>query len=406
MNMQKSLMVLAGAAMGLSPAALAQQSADDVRALKSDASTRSSFQGDADTPSLTLGGYTQFQYNLNFRDDGGNNEGAVPETMTNGFRFANTKLNGRGNVTEEWSYFFQAAFAPEGGAFNLQDMYAQYTMDNGWNVQAGQKKLPFLREELVSDTGQQAAERSVYNEEFTAGRAQGIFVNYDQENFRIMGAFSDGARTQNTEFDSAAEADYAFTARGEWKWAGEWDRFNQFSSWNGNENAGMVGGAFQYQDGGSTNGTADVEIWAVTTDVTIQGSGWNVFAAAAWQHSDPDLNDERDGLGFLAQGGFFVTDDWELFLRGTFTFPDDNEDLGPGPDEFWTLTGGANYFITPQSQNAKLTFQVTYAGEGTSSDDGANNFLLEGGSGSASSGLLPDVEGGQFNIRAGLQIKF
>ena len=401
MKHTKSLMVLAGAALGLSSVAAAQQTTVDQsaqRELQSDASARSSFQGTGG-PTMNWNGYTQFQFNLNVRDDGPANAAFVgDDSMTTGFRFAKTKLGFSGDVTDEWAYAFLARFGTD-GVFELDDMYAQYTMDNGWNMQAGQKKLPFLREELVSDTGQLASQRSPVNENYTGGRSQGVFFNYGADDFRFMGAFSDGFRAQNTDIEDGAEADYAFTGRGEWKWAGEWDRFNQFSSWNGNENAGMAGGAFHFQDGGSTVGTLDNQAWGLTADVTVQGSGWNAFGAAVWAHNDPASGlEETDDMALLAQGGFFVNDDWELFLRGTWNLPDD---AVPEADDFFTLTGGANWFITPQSQNAKLTLEVIWAGEGTIADNGAVNYA-----GNTGSGLLTDAEGGQFNFRAQLQIKF
>lgn len=37
-----------------------------------------------------------------------------------------------------------------------------------------------------------------------------------------MGAMSDGLGTLNTPYTSAAESDYAFSARGEFKWGDDW----------------------------------------------------------------------------------------------------------------------------------------------------------------------------------------
>ena len=421
MNMQKSLMVLAGAALGMSSVALGQQSSDATATseLQSDAATRSSFQGDSGMPTLKLSGYTQFQFNFNWRDDGDKNAGIVgDDAITTGFRFASTKLIAKGNVTEEWSYKLQAAFAPNGGAFVLDDMYGQYTMDTGWNLQFGQKKLPFMHEELVADTGQQGSERSAINEEYSLGRAQGFFVNYEAEEFRFMGAFSDGAGTQNTETNdvggtnSPNQADYAFTGRGEFKWAGDWNRFDQFSSWNGNENAGMAGLAGHYQNGGSTVGTNDVSAYGVTADVSFAGSGWNVFAAAVYRSVQPNVGDDIADVGLVGQGGFFVNDDWELFGRITWTIPDDNDaDGNPGNgvqerDQFASFAAGANWFITPQSEAAKFTVELIYVPDETIANNGAANYGGFGLVNNPRSGILTDAEGGQWGIRAQLQLMF
>lgn len=421
MTQKMSLMVLAGAALGLSSAVSAQQVSED---LKSDASSRSSFQGTNGQSMLQFSGYTQFQYNLNWRDDGDKNTAFVgDDALTAGFRFANTKLVAKGNITDEWSYKLQARFATSGGAFTLDDMYGQYTMDNGWNVQFGQKKLPFLHEELVADTGQQGAERSVINQEYSIGRSQGIFLNYTAEQWRFMGAFSDGAGQPNTDTNNIlgnnapGQADFAFTGRGEFKWAGDWNRFDQFSSWSGNENAGMVGAAAHYQDGGETVGTTDVSNWGGTIDVTFQGSGWNVYGAAVYRQIEPPQGDDLQDIGLIAQGGWFVSDDWELFGRVTWVIPDDNDaDGNPNNnangvqdrDQFTSFTVGANWFITPRSQAARFTIELVYAPEETIASNGAINYPTGAfnNSSQTDSGILTDAEGGQWNLRGQLQLLF
>lgn len=423
MKHTKSLMVLAGAALGLSSAALAQQSSDTLsaqqRELQSDAKARSSYAADAGGPTINFSGYTQFQYNLNWRDDGPKNANITgTNSITDGFRFANTKLIAQGDIAEQWSYKLQAAWNST-GTFTLNDMYGQYTMDNGWNVQFGQKKLPFMHEELVADTAQQGAERSVINEEYTLGRSQGVFVNYKAEEFRIMAAFSDGANAQNTEINntvnnanSAQQADYAFTGRGEYKWAGDWDRFDGFSSWTGNENAGMFGAAAHYQNGGGTVGTADVSGYGFTADVSVAGSGWNVYGSAVWRKVTPAQGNDVADLGLLVQGGWFVADDWELYGRITWDVPDDNDANfnvagNQERDNFSTFAFGANWFITPRSQNAKFTIELMYAPTETIASNGASNYPgFNAGANMAQSGVLTDAEGGQLNVRAQLQLIF
>lgn len=271
-----------------------------------------------------------------------------------------------------------------------------------------------MKESIVSDTGQQGAQRGLLDSRFSTGRSQGVFLNYEADNFRIMGAFSDGASNLNisplagginSEITSTGEADYAFTGRAEWKWAGDWSRFDQYSSWNGNENAGEVGGAFHYQDGGSTVGTVDNQIAGLTIDAMIQGSGWNVSGAAVYSYVDPAGGTESiSDIGLDVQGGFFVTDDWELFARGDYIIQDDNV---PERDDFYAVTAGANWFITPNSQAAKLTLEVIYFGEAqqiVSTDPNTNG--AQNAAPDANLGLLPDAEGGEWNLRGQLQLMF
>ena len=202
------------------------------------------------------------------------------------------------------------------------------------------------------------------------------------------------------------EADFAITGRFEWMWAGEWERFQDFTSFSGQENAGKVGGAIHYQDGGETFNTVDSSVIGFTADVQAEGSGWNAFGAFVYTSTDPNVGDSIDDMGIMGQGGWFVSDDWELFARIVYLLPDDNDQSGaPGTqdrDNFWSITGGANYYITPQSQNVKLTLQFNFfPEEQTNNTTGVPNVGT-----SASSQLLTDREGSQWTASGGLQFVF
>src|SRR5690606_6952326 len=128
-----------------------------------------------------------------------------------------------------------AGFDRDGGAAVLEEAWAQYNFGNGWKARWGQFKLPLLREELVSSSRQLAVERSFVNEFFTQDRSQGIELSYEQEDWRFAFAFSDGLDTENTDINSDAENDYAFTGRFEYKMAGTWSRFADFTSREGDD---------------------------------------------------------------------------------------------------------------------------------------------------------------------------
>ena len=57
---------------------------------------------------------------------------------------------------------------------------------NGWKLRFGQFKAPFMREELVSSSRQQTAERSLVNEEFNQDRSQGVELSLEQDQMRFM----------------------------------------------------------------------------------------------------------------------------------------------------------------------------------------------------------------------------
>lgn len=394
---RKSLWLIAGAAMSMSSAALAQNTLDQNRAYSSellaDAAGRTSAlaQG-ARTFSVDVHGYTQFRYIYTSADDaaGSDDDAAV------GFQAARTRLSVSGNIiSEDWGYFVQFGWGPEGQT-ELLDAYGTYRMENGWNVMFGQFKLPFLREELVSSKYQLAWDRSPTNSEFNQGRSQGIQFGFEGDQMRFMGAFSDGFMTANTDYISGAEADFAVTARGEFKWAGDWRQFRDFTSFPNSDFAGMAGVAAHYQTGGETAGTVELDAWAITADVSVEGNGWNVFAAAVYRNIEPDASDDVTDFAALVQGGIFVAPQMEIFGRFDMLFPDDDR---AGDENFSTLTAGLNYYVVPESHAAKLTAGLIYFLEDPADSDLApvGNTLIP---------MLGSSSDGQWSIVGQFQLVF
>lgn len=416
MSRMNLLVGLAGACLGLAGVAQAQstdQSQSFRAELLGDASSRTSAQGGGTGP--TLGGYTNFRYVVNVRGE------APPasEDLTTGFQTRYTKLNVRGNlINDRWGYFVQGQFNRNGGAFRLDDAYGTYKFENAWTAKWGQFKLPVIREESIKDTNQLAGDRSVFNSVFSQGRSQGIGFGYQEDgnNVRFMGAFSDGARSQDTDIEDASEADYAFTGRLDYKWAGDWSAFDQMTSWQGSGGAGMVGGAVHWQSGGDTaagagGNTRDVDILLATIDAMIKGDGWNVFGAFAYRTIDPAAGSSVDDFGFLVQGGIFVDRQWELFGRYDIVLPDDSRPRGPGDpvlgDSFNTITVGVNHYFVENSNAAKLTIEALYfMNSGDFFGSGAGG-VEPGISADTGVGFLGgDRDDGQFTIRGNLQLVF
>ena len=255
----------------------------------------------------------------------------------------------------------QGAFDSDGGSFELQDAWASWELDESWTLYMGQGKTPTLREELVSSKYSQFADRSLTNEVFNLGRTQGVLGAYKSDSWRVVGLFSTGADTANTEYNASNHADYAVTGRVDWLFAGDWEQLEDFAGWQGQEYAGQVGGAVHWQDGGSTGvgsvgSTADVQFIQVTGDVQVEANGWNAFGAVIWDYIDPDGADSVSHLGAVIQGGVFVSESDELFGRYDVIIPD--SDTAGGDDAFNTIGFGWNHYFIPESHASKFTVDV------------------------------------------------
>src|SRR5262249_51816541 len=159
----------------------------------------------------------------------------------------------------------QGNFSRDGGTFGLEEAWVGYNFGNGVKLKMGQFKLPFLREELVSSKYQLAVDRSGTNEIFNQHYSQDIQLSYKAKNWRIMGAFSDGLASRNTDFNQGGgglptEADFAFTARAEFMFAGQWEDFEDFTSQPGQKFGALLGLAAHYEDSANSSNPTDVDL--------------------------------------------------------------------------------------------------------------------------------------------------
>lgn len=436
MNRSTTLSLLAGAAFSLGApgvtiadsATPAGASTDEIRALVADmladAETRSSLLQSGGTAGhdgkfflaspdgafrLNVGGQIQFRYILNFRDEGDNGlGGAVNDDFESGFQTRRTKLTFDGKIYNDFFYKIQGVFARNGGGFALEDAYFGYDFGNGFKLQGGQFKSPFLREELVSSKRQLAADRSFTNGLFTFGRTQGIMLTYSEENWRTMLSFNDGERAANTDFITnnqglggvrGGEGDFGFTGRFEYLGAGNWKQFDDFTSARGSEGfAWLLGAAVHYQDGAAslvTDNGGSVFSW--TVDASLEGDGWNAYGAFIGRHVDGEFTDaaSADQYGFVAQAGYYVTEDIEPFVRWDALIPDSGS-------MFNVLTFGGNYYV--HGHAAKFTLDVQWFFDAPADSGGFDQGPLGG---SSSIGFLGSAaEEDEIVIRAQFQLLF
>ncbi len=373
------------------------QTTDAARAyaaeLEAEAARHVSTQG-APPAGPTVGGYIQFRYVVNVRDNVPPTTPPAPagEDLSVGFQDSKIKLTVAGSITDELSYSLLTNTRLADGTIELQEAIGTWKANENWTIRWGQFKLPLLREELIGDTTQLAVDRSAMNSEFTQNRSQLVQAAYAADKVRFFLAFSDGLNTLNTDFTSTAEADYAFTGRVEWMFAGgEWARFNDFTSWRGSPFTGMLGGAAHWESGGDTDNTFDSDLLEITADASVEGAGWNAFAEFVFRSVDPAVGTDADDLGFLVQGGWFLAEQWEVFGRYDGVFAD-----SPA-DDFNTITAGVNYYMIPESHAAKFTLDFQYFIDEQATSIVAPNTLV---------GLLASPEEGQFVVRLQAQLRF
>jgi len=398
-------------------------SQDEVRALVSemlaDADTRSSLLQSGSTAGhekhfflaspdgafkLEIEGQIQFRYIANFREDGNRTR----DDFESGFQTRRTKLSFQGEIYDNFFYKVKGAFSRKNGNFELEDSFFGYEFDNGMKIKAGQFKLPFLREELTSSSRQLAVDRSLTNEFFNQDFSQGVQLSMSREKWRGSVAFSDGFKTRNTEFNDTTpgkSSDYAFTGRVEFLGSGNWKQFKDFTSPRGSEGvAWMLGAAAHYQDGPSSLVPTMLDggsLISWTVDASVEGDGWSAYAAVIGRHTDNKFDiagggaGSADQYGLVAQGSYYLTDNFEPFVRWDALVPDNGV-------VFNALTVGGNYYIHGHAAKFTVDAQWFLDAPANTSFDGASGLGSEKGIGFLGSGGQEN----EFVLRAQFQLLF
>lgn len=315
----------------------------------------------------------QFRYYVNRRP--GVEYGAGDREIANGFELTNARITFAGNlINPRLTFLVEGEFGKEDGAYSAPFNYYLKYSKGFWAIKAGQFKLPVMHEEIVSQKYQLAADSSIANEVFSQDYSQGVEVAFRNDHVGVQWTVNDGIAKPNSAYASPEEADIGTTARFEYKIGEkvEWKRFDDFSSWRGAPFAAMFGAAAHGETYGSSASFVTDSSGALvagsperrqfiewTADVSLEGNGWNAFAAVTGGHNAPVGEKATDDIGVVIQGGAFITDKLEPFARFDEFIPDHKRDSTENKP-FRTLKAGANYYFVPKSHNAKLTVDFQY----------------------------------------------
>lgn len=297
--------------------------------------------------------YFQFQFRgvANWADEA---QADGDANMESGFEVRRMKLGAKGNAfSKDLSYDFNMAFNRDGGAAVLEKAFVQYAFSDDWAVKVGQWKDNVFHEETTSSSKQLAADRSLLNEELGGGQTdyvQGVSLVYTSDAIGAEVALHDGANSDNTNFTDSG-SNYGVSARVDYKVMGDWKSYSDFTALGNKEDLLVIGAGLDYTEVG------DTKVVYHTVDAQYEVGQLGLYAAYVATWADDGDNDEYS-WGALAQAGYMIDENWELFGRYGFLEEDSINEI----------TIGANYYW--HGHNAKATLDVVILPDGSPSDSG------------------------------------
>jgi len=386
---------------------LTEQRADDIRGLVqdvlADADTRASLQGSGMQAGynngfvissndgqwmLRINGLMQNRWVMTHTPENVNPTAtgagaAAGQKSHHGFETTRAALNFSGTVAKDYHFNMRLNYSPYSqgntpGPAALEWAYATVDLSDQFSLTMGKQKFAVMREYMVNAEFQQTVERSLSSYYWaTSSITNGIKLGYANDSLRANVMYSNGTAVtawngglnNNGSFLSDS-ADWMLSGRVAYKASGTWEQFDEMTSPQGSE-AGMLFGfgwaVWEYNDeiGAALPAGTDVPTqWLLTLDASLDFGGWNLFGSFTYGDDEsnglgtPPANIDGHQWGWLVQGGFYLSEDFELFGRFEWL----NPKTGNNNDNIEILTIGANWYLA--GQNAKFTIDWGYAFDG------------------------------------------
>jgi hypothetical protein len=273
----------------------------------------------------------------------------------------------------------------EGGRPVLDEAFILWRPGGGpWGFKLGQFDDNVYQEFNVGFKRQLAAEKSLLNEVMMEGCfdiVQGAALVYGAADkpVRLDVALHDGALSMNTPYfdspsDVAVREHFGLSGRAEWKLAGQWKDYRDFSARDAREDLLVLGigaditqGIFADAGGAGTGGNRTFAALDVQWELARPKIG--IFGAVVCDHTSfHGPEEDRLNWGALVQAGWAIDRRWEVFLRYDIMFLDDEFLPAGAEDVFHEITTGVTYFLSPDGSfghRAKLTFDIGYLPTGS-----------------------------------------
>ncbi len=351
---------------------------------------------------LKIRGHIQMRYIAAFADTP---VGSTKDENESGFSIRRARVCFDGHLGDPRIMFkLQLGISRADNEALAEYICLMYQFNDNWMICVGQDIAPFLREELVGSAKQMALEYSYVNELFTVDFAQGVTLYYNQDRLKAALMVNDGMHsgdarsgsnvfTQRDDFDTQNDpdgagpltgdrsttedfdgdaSDFALTGRLDYKLAGDWSQYGDFTAWDGEPLGVFLGAAFHWEQGESGDRFNNNDFLMWTADLSVEYQRFNLFAAIVGMHLESDgLNragtaaaPDYDLYGIVVHAGYQIPLGKEIvepFIRWEWLDLDNAVTRGGvnTDNQVQLLTAGFNWYLN--KHNAKFTLDVVHA---------------------------------------------
>lgn len=311
----------------------------------------------------------------------------VPGGVHNTWGFENRRTQAwfTGNVVDpSWTYalgitynsqpdpYYNPGFGPNNFALGyawVQKTWANAIADGNLWIRAGQFSTPWTQQSQLWSAGNtQMGEYSAFEYFYGVGLTTGLLAGWNNDFLKLQFSYSSGftpfMSAMNTGsftfngWNSPTNSGVSLAGRVDVKLAGDWSQFENESSfkWENQQFGAKVGGAMLYQSPRSFNSAfipGYPSPWGATLDAMIGFGGANITGQFAYIDDIGTLGG-GDMFGFNVQGGFFFTDEFEVFGGWTWNSA---RNLGARIDGNICSVGG-NWYIAKSNIKATVAAYI------------------------------------------------
>jgi hypothetical protein len=335
--------------------------------------------------------FIQVRNVTNYREPG--SDGKSSETQ-NGFEIPRMKLIFDGNVfSPDLTYQFIWATSDTTGNLGLQDAWARYHFPKSqWAVQAGQIRDPVDHEQIMYATRSLTPERSIVNNVLLNSdnivKGADVAYGYDLPSpVRFEVAITDGMRNFDTNFQDypTNPANWGAAGRVEWKLAGNWKDYEQFTALGDEQDLMVLGGGVDYTEAGAAGSL--IYVGDVQYDAP---SGLMIYAAYLGRYTRDNSGPIGTNGGATSTSGppadtydstvrvmaaYLIDKHFEPFARYEYLHIDPHElPATAAHDEIHDITLGFNYYF--HGHRAKISAAASYLPIGSPIANNGSDLLV------------------------------